>query len=203
MLFTSDFGLTSFDPKRGDVLWQHDWSTTAMGVVRIVQPAVVADNDVLLGTGMDMGTQRVHVSKEGDAWKTTVKWTKRSISPYYSDLVIHNDCLYGFEGEFFTCVNLENGATKWRARGYGLGQVLLLADQNLLLVLTQSGKVALLEANPQKCTEIASLQAFNKKTWNHPVIAHGKLFVRNAEEAVCYQLTEIVKVNSEKAQEKR
>ena len=67
------------------------------------------------------------------------------------------------------------------------GQVLLLADQNLLLVLAQSGKVALVEAKPQKCTEIASFQALNEKTWNHPVIAHGRLYIRNSKEAVCYQ----------------
>jgi outer membrane protein assembly factor BamB len=85
-------------------------------------------------------------------------------------------------------VSLEDGKRQWKARGYGNGQVLLLADQGLLLVLSETGTVALVEAKPDKRREVASFQAIEGKTWNHPVVAHGKLFVRNGEEAACYQL---------------
>jgi hypothetical protein len=45
-----------------------------------------------------------------------------------------------------------------------------------------------LEANPAEQVELGTYPALNKKTWNHPVIAHGYLFVRNNEEAACYRL---------------
>jgi hypothetical protein len=88
------------------------------------------------------------------------------------------------------CVSLKDGRAKWRARGYGSGQVLLLADQKLLLILSEQGDVALVKATPDKHQELAKFQALEGKTWNHPVVAHGKLFVRNGEEAACYELIE-------------
>ena len=50
------------------------------------------------------------------------------------------------------------------------------------------GEVALVEANPDRHEELARIPVFTSKTWNHPVVAHGKLFVRNDEEVACFQL---------------
>ena len=91
------------------------------------------------------------------------------------------------------CVSLKDGSEAWRARGYGNGQVLLLADQGLLLVLSEDGNVALVSAQPEKHEELCRFKAIEGKTWNHPVIAHGKLFVRNGEEIACFDIGEIAK----------
>jgi hypothetical protein len=66
--------------------------------------------------------------------------------------------------------------------------LLLLADQGLLLVLTEDGEVALLRATSEKRDELCRFKALEGKAWNHPVIAHGKLFVRNGEEFACFKL---------------
>ncbi len=190
VLIATGDSLTAHHPKTGKVLWQHEWEPMK-GMARVVQPALVSGSDLLLGTGFTKGTRRVRVSREGDDWKTEEVWTTRKINPYYNDLVIHRGHLYGFDGLFFTCVSLEEGEGKWRARGYGGGQVLLLPDQDLLLILSEKGEVALVEATPEEHKEVARFQAIEGKTWNHPVVAHGKLFVRNGEEMACYQLTPI------------
>jgi outer membrane protein assembly factor BamB len=121
-------------------------------------------------------------------WTTEAKWTTNKIKPYFNDFVVFDDHLYGFDGEFLACINLDNGSSKWRARGYGNGQILLLVDQGLLLILTEEGDVALVRAQSDKHEEIARFKAINGKTWNHPVIAHGKLFVRNGETMACFEL---------------
>jgi outer membrane protein assembly factor BamB len=187
VLVTSDAGLTAFDPARGDVLWQHD--SSMKGMARVTQPTVLEDGGVLLGTAME-GLRRIKVGHDKNEWKTETAWTTKAIKPYYNDLVVYKDHLYGFDSNFFVCVGLEDGKGKWRARGYGSGQVLLLAEQGLLLVLTEKGEVALLEANPEEHKELGRFQALKDKgkTWNHPVVAHGKLFVRNSEEMACYEL---------------
>jgi outer membrane protein assembly factor BamB len=187
VLIVTDRGLTAFHPARGDVLWRHDWPLDG-GMARVVQPTVLGDADFALGTGFGIGTRRVHVRRDGDAWATEEAWTTRDIKPYYNDLVAHRGHLYGFDHNILTCVSLADGTGKWRARGYGNGQVLLLADQDLLLVQAESGAVALVDASPDGHKERARFQAIEGKTWNHPVIAHGKLFVRNGQEVACYEL---------------
>jgi outer membrane protein assembly factor BamB len=181
--------LTAFDPTTGKVLWKHEWPMS-MNLARCLQTPVINDSDILFSTGFSKGTRRLHVAKKGDAWAAEEVWTTPKISPYFNDLVVHDGYIYGFDGNFFTCVSLEDGESKWRARGYGSGQVLLLADQGLLLVLSEKGQVALLKATPDKHTVLGKFTALKLegKTWNHPVIAGGKLFVRNGEEMACFEM---------------
>jgi outer membrane protein assembly factor BamB len=186
-IVVTETGLTSFQPADGTILWRHDWPVPE-GMSRVVQPTLVGDSDVLLGTSFGFGTRRVHVGSKGDKWPTTELWTTQAIKPYYNDLVVHRGHLYGFDGNFFTCVSLDDGQSKWRARGYGNGQVLLLADQDLLLILSEKGEVALLRANPDQHQVLGRFAALDAKTWNHPVVARGKLFVRNGVEVACYEL---------------
>jgi outer membrane protein assembly factor BamB len=187
VLAVGEAGLAGFDPVRGEQLWFHDWAPQK-GAARVVQPTVVSPTDVLIGTGFGIGTRRVRIGRQGKAWTDEEQWTTQKIKPYYNDVVLHAGHVYGFDSNIFTCVAVEDGAGKWRARGYGNGQVLLLADQGLLLILSETGEVALLKANPQKHEVLGKFKAIEGKTWNHPVVAHGKLFVRNGEEIACYQL---------------
>ena len=101
---------------------------------------------------------------------------------------MHNDYLYGFDTGKLVCIGLKDGRETWRASGYGNGQVLLLVDQALLLILSETGDVALVSAHPEKREELCRFKALEGKTWNHPVIAHGKLFVRNGEEIACFKM---------------
>jgi outer membrane protein assembly factor BamB len=190
LLICTEAGVTAYDPAKGTVLWQHDWPLEG-GMARVVQPAIVGGTDVLIGTGFGNGTQRVHVSREGDKWTTKEIWWSKAFKPYFNDMVVHGNHLYGFDGNMFVCVGLDDGKVKWKARGYGNGEVLLLADQGLLIVQAEQGDLALLEASPDKHVALCQIKAMTGKTWNHPVVAHGKLYVRNAEEAVCYQLEEL------------
>jgi outer membrane protein assembly factor BamB len=188
IVVASDKGLTAFEPAGGKVLWKHDW-TMDQTMPRVAQPTPIGDSDVLLGTQM-VGMRRVHVGHEGDAWSQSQVWETKAIKPYYNDLVVYKDHAYGFDGNFFTCVALEDGKSKWRARGYGNGQVLLLADQGLLLISTEKGEIALVRATPERHQELGRFKAIEGKTWNHPVLSHGKLLIRNGEEAACFQIAE-------------
>jgi hypothetical protein len=67
----------------------------------------------------------------------------------------------------------------------------LLADSGLILVVSEKGELVLLKATPEKHQELGKIEALSDKTWNHPVVVGDRLFVRNAEEVVCYQLASI------------
>lgn len=187
ILFVSQTGLSGVNPTGGQTLWHHDFQLSG-GANRAVQPTVIGDNDLLLGAAFGTGTRRINVTREGSSWKNKGLWTSRNFNPYYNDLVYHKGFCYGFDNSVFACLDAETGKSKWRAHGYGNGQVLLLVDQDLLLILTEKGEVVLVDAKPDGHHEIGRFQAIEGKTWNHPVVAQGKLFVRNGEEVAGYEV---------------
>jgi hypothetical protein len=154
---------------------------------RAVQPRLWGDSQVLIGSE-DLGLVLVDVAKTGNDWSASQHWASNSIRPAYNDFVIHDGHAYGFDGAIFCCIDLTSGARRWKAGRYGHGQVLLLADQPLLVVLSEAGEAVLLAPRPDKHEELGRFQVIEGKTWNHPVIAHGRLFVRNDEQMACYAL---------------
>ena len=54
--------------------------------------------------------------------------------------------------------------------------------------MSENGEAVLLAADPERHEELGRFRALDGKTWNHAVIAHGRLYARNAEEIACYEL---------------
>jgi outer membrane protein assembly factor BamB len=179
----SGAGATSVSPSDGKVLWQHAWPDFA-----IVQPAQIAEGDFLISTGATTGVRRIHVSHTKGAWTVEERWTSKWLKPYFNDYVLHRGHAFGFATGTLACINLENGERKWKGGRYGSGQALLLADQDVLLVLSEQGELALVAAKTDEFTELARFPALEGKTWNHPVLAGDILLVRNDREMVAFRL---------------
>jgi outer membrane protein assembly factor BamB len=188
LLFVSDRGLSAFDPSSGAVLWEYATPAGNPGVPRAVQPRAVGPDGVLFDAGPDLGTALVEVAHADGSWVPKERWVSRQLKPSFNDFVVHQDAIYGFDGRVLACVDLQTGKRRWKDGRYGSGQVLLLGDQPLLVVVTDEGQVVLVAANPNEHQELGRFQAVEGKTWNHPVIAHGRLYVRNAQEVACYEL---------------
>ncbi|HEY5315011.1 MAG TPA: PQQ-binding-like beta-propeller repeat protein [Pirellulales bacterium] len=185
VLFLSDQGLVALEPRSGKVCWKFD--APKNGIWRAVQPAAIDPASVLVGSE-DLGLVRLRLAHDANAWTVERRWASKAMKPGYNDFAIHEGFAYGFDSSIFCCVDLDSGKRRWKQGRYGHGQVLLLADQGLLLVTSETGEVVLLEATPEAHHELARFQAIEGKTWNHPVVAHGCLFVRNDEEIACYRL---------------
>ena len=155
---------------------------------RSVQPQVLGKDQVLIAAEGDLGLVLLDVKQENNSWMATPRWASRNLKPAFNDFVIHAGHVYGFDGRIFACVELEKGEQPWKGGRYGQGQVILLAQQSLLLVLSETGEVILLNANPNKSEVLGRFQAIQGKTWASPVIAKGRLYVRNDEEMACYEL---------------
>jgi hypothetical protein len=185
VLFPSDRGLIALAPATGSLLWEYD--LPARGLPWSLQPHPVGGGQVLVASA-DLGAALIDVTPDGRTFAPTQRWVSRQLKPSFNDFVVHKGFVYGFDGEVFCCVDLESGRRRWKEGPYGHGQVLLLADQDLLLVVSENGEAVLLAANPDRRQELGRFQAVQGKTWNHPVIARDRLYVRNAEEFACYDL---------------
>jgi outer membrane protein assembly factor BamB len=182
VLMTSDGRLTSVSPTDGKQLWQHQWPANT-----IVQPAVTADGNVVV-TSQEQGARRLAVARNGNGWTVEERWTSNGLKPYFNDFVIHKGYAYGFDGRILSCIDLNDGQRKWKGGRYGNGQLVLLPDQDLLLVLSEEGELALVAAMADQFTELAKFSAIQGKTWNHPVLVGDMLLVRNAEEMAAFRL---------------
>ncbi len=185
ILLLSGAGATGVAPADGKLLWEHPWP----GGTPIVQPALTADGDVLISVSDRSGTRRISVAHGPGGWTIEERWTSIRLKPYYSDLVVHDGHAFGFDGSILACIDVEDGKRKWKGGRYGAGQIFLLADQDLLLVLSEQGELALVAAVPDQFTELARFPAIEGKTWNHPVLVGDVLLVRNGQEMVAFRLS--------------
>jgi outer membrane protein assembly factor BamB len=187
ILLLNPSGATSVAPATGKMLWKHGWPSDG-----IVQPAVTAEGDILIGSGSGLsgatGVLRISVSREADKWTVQERWTSIGLKPYFNDYVVHHGHAFGFDGGMLSCIDLADGKRKWKGGRYGHGQLILLPEQNLLLVLTEDGQLALVAAKPEQFTEVAHVPAISGKTWNHPVLVGDVLLARNGEEMAAFRL---------------
>jgi outer membrane protein assembly factor BamB len=177
-------GAVGVAPADGRVLWQYSLPTGG----RIVQPALTADGDLLLAQGEGADLYRVAVAQGEGGWKVEERWTSDGLKPYFSDFVVHKGHAYGFDNGEIACIDLKDGAHRWDGGSYGSGQLVLLPEQDVLLVVSEQGELALVGATPERFAELARFPAIKGKTWNHPVVAGVRLLVRNGEEMAAFRL---------------
>jgi outer membrane protein assembly factor BamB len=194
----------SVAPADGSLFWEHKWEPG----VGIVQPAVAEKDGVLLTTSDAMGgvgIRRIAVSHSSldsardrpldsardrpSGWTVEERWTSRGLKPYFSDFVVHKGNALGFDGSILACIDLADGNRKWKGGRYGSGQLILLPDQDVLLVLSEEGELALVSATPDKFRELARFKAIEGKSWSHPVLVRDTLLVRNGEEMAAFRLS--------------
>lgn len=177
--------LTAHRPSDGAQLWRYDWRAMEP---RAAQPVVLDDGSgVFVGMGYGSGgTRRLRVTRDGEQWRVEEVWKNNRLKPRFNDFVYREGHLYGLDEGILTCLDAADGKRVWKEGRYGYGQVMLIDAH--LLVVTESGEVVVLDATPAGPRERGRFQAVEGKTWNHPVVAQGKLLVRNGEEAACFDL---------------
>ncbi|NOX55410.1 MAG: PQQ-binding-like beta-propeller repeat protein, partial [Planctomycetes bacterium] len=185
LVFGGD-GLSGFDPDTGQELWFVEWPTNEQ--INVAQPILYRGEAILIGSGYGRGSALFEIVRSDGTWKLNPqpRWKSLHLKLKFNGAVLKGDFVYGLDEGILTCLDMRTGKRQWKRGRYGYGQLLLVGD--LLLVQAENGEVVLVEASPKRPRELARFQAIEGKTWNHPVLCRGRLLVRNADEAACYDL---------------
>ena len=184
VLMFDNVGLSTYDPDAHKLLWDFGWTNGPP--CNAAQPITLSDDRVFIGNGYGKGSVLLQVKRDGDQWSVDPIWESKHLKLKFNSAVLHGDSIYGLDEGILTCISVADGKRQWKGGRYAYGQLVLVDD--LILVLAESGEVALVPATPDEFREVAKFQAIEGKTWNNPVVCRGKLFVRNCDEAACYEL---------------
>jgi outer membrane protein assembly factor BamB len=150
----------------------------------IAMPVFVPPNKVFISSSVENGCLLIQVLSDG---KIETVWHNKEMRNHFNSSVYYKDHIYGFSSSTLKCLVAETAQRKWSRRGYGKGS-LIIADEKLL-VLSDRGKLAMIEATPKGFNELAQAQVLEGKSWTSPTLADGKIYLRNHKEMACYDLT--------------
>jgi outer membrane protein assembly factor BamB len=147
---------------------------------------LLAGDRVFVSTGYGVGGKMFHVRDVGGRLEAELEWETTALKAKLSNVVLHAEHLYGLDDGILVALDASDGSRGFKGGRYGHGQLILAGG--VLLIQSESGEVALVEAAPRAHRELGRLAALSDKTWNHPALAGRHLIVRNDREAACYEL---------------
>jgi outer membrane protein assembly factor BamB len=178
--------VVGLDPASGALLWERGWATD-MGI-NVAQPVVLDDHRFMVSAGYGHGAMLVEVERDGDGLAARKVWETTRLKNKLSSSIVHDGHFYGLDEGILVCLDAETGDMRWKSGRYGHGQLLLAEGK--LIVLTERGELALVEATPSEFVEHVKFPALEGRTWNSPALAAGILLIRNGREMAAYRLAE-------------
>jgi outer membrane protein assembly factor BamB len=179
IFFTGD-ALVSLAPKDGHLLWQAPWKTDWN--VNASTPVFFPPDKLFVSSGYDTGAALFQIRVAGNGVSALEVWRSREMKNQFSSSLLHNGILYGFDNATFKAMDAATGQERWKQRGLGHGSLILAGGR--LVVLSDRGRLALVEATPQEYRELGSAQVLEGKCWTAPSLADGRLYLRNEEQLV-------------------
>ena len=204
VIFATQTGLVSLNRTNGNFLWKFTYPFSPISTSMGASP-VVYSNLIYCTAAYGRGAVGVRIAATNGAWTATQLWYKGNSAglPYRSiwmTPVCYQGYIYTLCGEnssFLTpplnCIELATGNLKWSTNNFGMGG-LILVNSNLL-ILTEDGRLVLAQPNPSAYAEIARFQAFHfssstpGKCWNSPAFSNGRIYAHSTTEGIAVDVS--------------
>ncbi|MBI2689313.1 MAG: PQQ-like beta-propeller repeat protein [Acidobacteria bacterium] len=183
--FTST-GAMGLNAANGWLMWKY--AKVANRTANIATP-IYHDGHVFLSSDYGTGCALLKLSQAGDRVNATEVYFNRDMRNHYCSCVLQDKHLYGFSSGILTAMDFLTGDVAWRDRSVGKGQTILA--EGLLYLQGETGTVALAEATPSAYKELSKFEFGRGEypLWTLPVIAGGKLYLRDQNKLVCYKVS--------------
>jgi outer membrane protein assembly factor BamB len=175
-------GFVGVDAQTGRLLWRVPWETR--DGTNVASPVVIGDS-VFLTSSYDMGCALADVGPGG----ARIRWQNKEMQAHVSTPVLYGGHLYGTSdpGGYLVCLDPQTGRAMWKQRGFEKGGVVAL-DGVLIAVGGANGDVVMVKAAPEGYQELGRITPLGGQSWTAPIVARGKLLVRNRAAMVCLDL---------------
>jgi outer membrane protein assembly factor BamB len=174
-LFCAD-GVVAMQADDGKTVWQHPWKTSYK--VNAADPIILeGGKKVFVSSGYGTGCALLDVS----GTKPKEIWRNKNMRNKHTNSVVYKGAVFGFDESKLTCLDLASGEKKWTEGSLGKGS-LMLADGKLI-ILSETGKVAVADASADAYKELAAVQAVNGKCWSVPVLSGGRIYAKSKKGA--------------------
>jgi outer membrane protein assembly factor BamB len=173
------------DVNNGRLLWSYE--QVSNNTANIATP-IVRGNRVFLSSDYGTGAALLELVPGNGSVRAREVYFTREMRNHHASSVLVGDYLYGFSSAILTAMHFDTGKVAWRDRSVGKGS-LVFADDRLYL-FSENGVVGLAEAAPDAYREHGrfQLQTGRLPTWTHPVVANGKLFLRDQDTIYAYNV---------------
>ena len=184
IIFTGQRAL-GLDIANGHVLWSYD--RVANRVANIATP-IARGNHVFLSSDYGTGAALLELTPSAGALSAREVYFTREMRNHHASSVLIGGYLYGFSSAILTAMKFDTGEVAWRDRSVGKGS-LVFADERLYL-FSERGVAALVEATPSGYREHGrfTLETGSLPTWTHPVVANGRLLLRDQDTVYAYDV---------------
>ncbi|MCI0641507.1 MAG: PQQ-like beta-propeller repeat protein [Gemmataceae bacterium] len=183
IVFFTAPGLVGVAAADGRLLWRFAWQTDFDS--SIATPIIEQDY-VFVSSGYGKGCAMVKIDKLNGAFEPSLVYKNKNMKTHFSSCVRYKDHLYGFDDASLTCLDFRTGKVAWSERGFDKGS-LMIADGHLF-ILGEYGTAAVAEATPEEYREKGRFEFSSRKCWTMPVVANGRLFLRDEQKLACYDL---------------
>ncbi|MDA1051440.1 MAG: PQQ-like beta-propeller repeat protein [Planctomycetota bacterium] len=173
------------DIATGEEQWRYKW-LTRFGC-NAADPILSGDT-VFISSGYNRGSALLKLT-EGEPEDV---WKSKDFQNQFSSSVLIDGYLYGIDGDttgerLLKCVELASGKIQWSESGFGSGA--LIAAGSHLIILSETGELAVAGASPTEFKSLAKATVLQGKCWTAPTLAHGRVYCRSADgDVVCVDL---------------
>lgn len=165
----------------GAVLWTIPWRNGAE--VNASMP-IVTGNSIFITSGYGIGCAMYDITQNGPV----ERWRNRDISAHFSSPIYYNGYIYSnSDPGNLVCMAPEDGAVAWKQDGFEKGG-LLIADGVILALAGATGDLVMAKADPAGYEELGRITPLGGQSWTAPILADGRLIVRNPSAMVCLDL---------------
>lgn len=180
-------GVIGVNAKNGRLQWRYN--APANGTANCATP-VFADDSVFAASGYGAGGGLVRLKKHGRKFDADQAYFTKEMKNHHGGLVLVDGCLYGSDDPgVLTCLDFETGKVKWRDRS--CGKCSLVYADGMLYCRSEQGLVSLVRASPdgfELAGRFEQPQRSDRSAWPHPVVADGRLYLRDQEKLLCYDV---------------